>query len=171
MQKSCMSVFKYLILTAARLKYSVEEALLLASWKVQELRERERQLLCCVRKKEKERGGEMEKRGRRDTAIFDDNFVAMRSKLLELEAALKHSLPWKSIQRHTTALWFCSLGAAFVLWHNRFWYRLKHTAGEKHCCCFNYSENRYRELSDWAKAMNFACAKTHCRNHMAPGDE
>lgn len=93
-----MSVFKYLILTAARLKYNVEEALLvplLKGTRAQRERERERQLLCNVRKREGERQGEMEKRGRRDSAIFDDNFVAMRSKLLELEAALKHSLPSK----------------------------------------------------------------------------
>ncbi len=107
-----MSVFKFLILTAARLKYNVEEALLLPLLKGTRAqrereteregeRERERQLLCNVRKREGERRGEMEKRGGRDSAIFDDNFVAMHSQLLELEAALKHSLPWKKKYRTT----------------------------------------------------------------------
>lgn len=116
-----MSVFKYLILTAARLKYNVEEALLLPSLlkgtraQREGERERGRQLLCNVRKREWKRQGEMEKRGRRDSAIFDGNFVAMHSQLVGLEAALKRSLPWKSTQPHTTALCFSSLGAAFVL--------------------------------------------------------
>ncbi len=54
MQKSCMSVFKYLILTAARLKYNVEEALLLPLLKgTRAQREREAAALQC----QKERGG------------------------------------------------------------------------------------------------------------------
>ena len=94
-----MSVFKYLILTAARLKYNVEEALLLLLLKGaraererergrerERERERERGGSCSAmsereREREVERRGVMEKRGRRDSAIFDDNFVAMHSQL------------------------------------------------------------------------------------------
>lgn len=79
------------------------------------MRGREAAALQCQKEREGERRGEMEKRGRRDSAVFDDNFVAMHFKLLELQAALKHSLPWKSIQPHTTTLCFSSSGAAFVL--------------------------------------------------------
>jgi len=107
MQKSCMSVFKYLILTAAGLKYNIEEALLLCFWEVQELRREAAALQCQT-----ERVGAKERGERRDSAIFNDNFVAMHSQLLGLEAALKHSL---STQPHMTAVCFSSLGADFVL--------------------------------------------------------
>lgn len=84
MQKACMCVFKYLNLTAARLKYNIEEALLLPPWKVQELREREGETAATALQCQWESGGATETRKRQkrsDRAISDDNFIATDSQL------------------------------------------------------------------------------------------
>ena len=112
MQKSCMSVFKYLILTAARLKYNVEEALLLLllkgaraerdrerGRKRERERERERGGSCSAmseRERERWSDGEWWKRGGEETRLFSMTILLPCTlSSLESEAALKHSLPTK----------------------------------------------------------------------------
>lgn len=73
MQKSCMSAFKYLILTAAGLKYNIQEALLPSlpeRYKSWEQRAGERQPLCNVRRREWERQGAMEMQEKEETWLF-----------------------------------------------------------------------------------------------------
>lgn len=55
----------------------------------------------------------------------------MHSQILALEAALKQVAFEKSIQPHTTAPFFSSSGAAFVVRCNRFGKRLRHAAGDR----------------------------------------
>lgn len=44
----------------------------------------------------------MEKRGRRDSAIFDDNFVAMHSRLAGVGGSIKAQFAYEKKKKYTT---------------------------------------------------------------------
>lgn len=124
MQKSCMSVFKYLILTAAGLKYNIEEALLPPSPKGTRAQSREqtRGSRSAASSGESGSDGERRKKGEiEETRLFSMTILLPCPLSTWGGGSIKaqFALGEKKVHNYIWQLCFPSLGADFVLWLNR----------------------------------------------------